>query len=696
MSGNFQPDYQPESRMQSVAVEALVEMARPRATFVDVTGQVLGLGRGDLAEVKLPVFQRGLKWNDDRLEQFHNSLIQGWPVGMLVLATESSRTINKKTGQRGFKLSLIDGQQRTWAFSRLMGEFWTQPWFVFSSPKWDATQSTPAGSIADAGLALSALAKALDATEKQIYDGTLAISLSGGAKAFDDYSEFLTKLIRELGLKPTTKAAARTAARKLVAAITQQFRDLKELKVPVVVLDESLKAHQPSIFRRLNQGVPLNGYDLLAATWEQDRLLTSSTSIADRKFLAEVLDVAETRIAATYADVTSGFVYEPNIDPLSTEDLSLFDLLYYLGRSIAAGPTFNINSDVLAFQVAALVFNGSINKVDDNLRRIFPHGADSSPDITLAPKLFREAGKNVELALKPLMDVTSKGVTLRGRIGLTPSAVYIATFLAHHNKVTKASGQRLALERRTASAADKAVSPGRIMTSNQRVSRLKATLPAWYVHDALTSVFAGSRAYEEVNNRVWAPPARGQRRLTPSNRMLDFPELADMLAAFDALWRGETDVLKTPQRRRISDGGSVLFRAAFAHLKVHDTVIDHVIPLAAGRAAADLLSANLPLNHVGNLMPLDETVNGNRKDEEWPIYKLRLTPAAQKAVKAALLVPWNSASTSTLVDWDTFIAFLSKRYRRMVGQALVNLQHETWLGLDAADKKVELAKLAIP
>ena len=455
MSGNFQPDYQPESRMQSVAVEALVEMAKPHATFVDVTGQVLGLGRGDLAEVKLPVFQRGLKWNDDRLEQFHSSLIQGWPLGVLVLATESSRTINKKTQQRGFKLSLIDGQQRTWALSRLVGEFWTKPWFVLKSPKWEDAHATPAGSIVDAGAAISALAKSLGVTDGKIYDGTVAVSRAGGEEAFDDYSEFLAKLIKELGLKPTTKAAARTAARKFVGAVTQQYKDLRDVKVPVVVLDESLKAHQPSIFRRLNQGVPLNGYDLLAATWGQDRLLTSSASAADRKFLAEVLDIAETRIAATYADVTSGFVYEPNIDPLSIDDLSLFDLLYYLGRSIAAGPTFNINSDVLAFQVAALVFNGSINKVDDNLRKAFPHGAESAPDVALVPKLFAEAGKNVELALKPLMDVTSKGVTLRGRMGLTPSAVYIATFLTHHNKVSKSSGSRLALERRTAAAVDR-------------------------------------------------------------------------------------------------------------------------------------------------------------------------------------------------------------------------------------------------
>jgi len=694
VTGTSLPDFHPESNVRSVAVVDIVLMSQPKGIYVDTTGSALGLGKDNLAEVKVPVFQRGLKWNDERVQQFHNSLIQGWPIGVLVLATESSRLINNKTGQRRFKLNLIDGQQRTWALAKLVGDFWTEPWYAFINPKWD-NGGTPTGSIVNAGLALKDLSDALGIAQTEVESAIFAIANRDGENGFDDYPTFLKNLTTELGVKATTKQSARKSAKNLAEALVQQFEDLRSIEVPVMVLDEALKSQLPSIFRRLNQGVPLKGYDLLAATWEQARLLAPTASLADKKFLNDVRDVAETRIAGTYADPSSGYVYEPNLEQLELSDLSLFDLLYYMSRNIAPGPTFNINSDVLAFQVAAMIFNGNINKVDDALRKSFPQGADGLPDIVAVPKLFAEAGKNVTSALEPMMDVTSKTVTLRGRVGLSQAVVYTSAFLTLHNRVVPSGAHRLSLVRRGGSADDRLVRPGVSLTAMARASAIKKALPAWFVHDSLTSVFAGSRAYEAANNRIWKSAGRGARRLTPANTMLELPPLGDLLGAFDHLWEVEVGVEKTPQRRRVSDGGSVLLRAAFSHLPVHDTVIDHMIPMGLGKSAATAAGEIYPLNHVANLMPLDELINNGRKDDDWDVYRPRLMGPQQEQVRAALLVPWSTATAGCLSSRDAFVALLSTRYRLLVGRALQNLHVDEWTSASKSDQKALLKKIAV-
>ena len=114
--------------------------------------------------------------------------------------------------------------------------------------------------------------------------------------------------------------------------------------------------------------MPLKGYDLLAATWGTSRILPKKATKAQKKFLQRVLAIAEDRISDTYAETEDGYEYDPTLDPLELTDLSLFDLLYYLSKEIGDRPTFTIKSDVTAFQVAALTFNGQIQKVDENLR----------------------------------------------------------------------------------------------------------------------------------------------------------------------------------------------------------------------------------------------------------------------------------------------------------------------------------------
>jgi hypothetical protein len=692
-----QDDFSPESRLLSLPVGSLVAMRSAKTDFADPSGALLGLGSGDLFDLKLPAFQRGLKWDDERLKEFHDSLIQGWPMGVIVIAIQSSAVINSQTGQRRYALSLIDGQQRSWALSRLVDEFWSKPWFMFHSPKWDVV-GPPAGSIVRAGAAAGAVAASIGCKQIDLEDAVRNVSQAKGPTCFDDYADFLEELELELDLQHAIGKASRAPARDLCDALKGQFQALCDIPVPALLLSEATQGQLPSIFRRLNEGVPLKGYDLLAAMWESAAIGTHALTTTDRKFLGEVLAVAEQRIMGTYSKLGSGYVIDPNLESLRLEDLSLFDLLHYLGTVMAGQQPFATTSDVLAFQTSALAFRGSIGKVDDGLRDAFPVGVAGEPDIRNLPKMYLAAASNVADALKPLMDVTSSNLTVRGKLGLTPSVVYLATLLTHHNVVEHKAGNHLTLRRRGNATNDRMVSAGAFLTASQRLSTLKRNLPSWYVHDALTSVFAGSRAYEAANDRVWeafrGAGKRGAFALKPSNQMFEQPDLDSMASAFNKLWSSEMSVDRTPIRRRVSDGGSVLMRAAYSNLHVHDYVIDHVLPYAKGRSSAQAAKDVYPLNHIANLMPLESTINGQRGDQDWVDFMKTIKPSEARTVKALLMVPPKDAKAASLKNLATFTDFLRLRYRALVAVALTNLQHDGWAGLTPSEKKDFLKALA--
>lgn len=700
MAGAPQPDYVAESRVVEIPVWALVEMRESKGAWVDPQGQVLSLGHGDLIEVMLPPFQRGLKWDEQRLSDFHESLIQGWPIGLVVLAAKSSRLINKKTGQRRHTLLLIDGQQRSWALAELTRNFWTRPWYNFASPKWDVLPS-PAGSIIDAGRARDQLANTLKVSAVDVERAIASITSTQGQTALERYPDFLKALCAVVKVDPeSTGQPAEDAAKNMADSLRRQFEEFGEIKVPALLLAEALEPQLPSIFRRLNEGVPLKGYDLLAAMWEGERL-TPGTDARRKKALADILDVARRRISSSYEKPGSGYTFDPNLESLEAADLSLFDLLYFLSRSMSTDVDSAPSSDVLAFQISALVLAGSIGKVDDLLRKSFPVDPVGGPDITNVPKLYQDAWKHVLSALKPMLDVSSSTLQLRGRLGLTPTVVYASTFLTHHNRVVAGAGGHLEIRARTASADDKLVEPGVTMTSGERLARLTETLPAWFVHDALTSTFAGSRAYEAVNKRIWSEFSSGSAKsrrllLEVSNEMLVHPSLDSMLSAFDRLWSLDLADQRTPQRRRISEAGSVLYRAAFSHLPVHDTVIDHVIPFSIGVATAKKVGKPYALNHIGNLMPLDKLVNGMRGDQPWDKFQSQLKPQARSKASKAAMVDWADTSTGCLRNPGLFNEFLSKRYRALVSQALTNLEHPEWLAVSGQARASKMRSIAIP
>jgi hypothetical protein len=687
MSARPQPDYSPESRIVHIPAAALVEMRDPQNTYVDSFG-FIGLGQGDLIKLTLPKFQRGLKWDKDKVSDFHDSLMQGWPIGVIVIAVQSSRLINDQTGQREHLLSLIDGQQRAFALTELTRTFWKQPRISFENPKWRSAQPQ-SGPVYEAGKAVDELASVLEVPRPDLESWVNAISREHAEEGFAEFVGFLDRLRRHgADGRKTKKPEARVPANALCTAVLAQFQELKKIPVPALVIGEILQPQLPTIFRRLNEGIPLKGYDLLAAMWDNAVLHRQGTALTTQRdqLLRAVLGRAESRIQKTYEEAGSGYDLDPNAEPVEITDLSLFDYLYFLGSEMHAGQhCFKVNPDVLAFQTAALTLRGSISQVDDRLREAFPCNTDGTPDVELTRDLFCDAAKQVALGLKPLMDVSLARMQLKGQLGLTPTVVYASVFLTHHN-IVRSGSPPVTLGKRGTAAADRLVRPGLSMTATDRLAALKKNLPAWYLHDMLHSTFAGSRAYEQASHRVYL----NGRMPAPSNIMFDQPSLESMAAALKGVWNSECDVDRTPQRRRISDVGAILFRAAYCHATVHDTVIDHVMAFTRGRVAADAAGDVYPLNHVANVMPLADAVNSRRRDSPWDTFYSTLTASEKTEAKQVLLIDPTELGESWLASAATFRSFLMMRYHAVVTQALVNVKHAEWLALDENAKQEQL------
>lgn len=700
------PSYASDSKIISVSADFLVGMRDAGRDFVDQKG-LMGLGAGDLIDLKLPRFQRGLKWNDDRLADFHDSLAQGWPIGVLVMAVIESQVLNEETGQRRITLSLIDGQQRSWALSRLIREFWSAPWITFRN-EGGLPDTDTHGPIAGASHAMRDLATAIDVDSSLLEAAVREVSKLHGRDVLVLYTDFLAALVKELedqaeGFSLSQDVLqlrdVRIATNALCQNLLHQEEALRQVEIPVLLLGESLQPQLPTIFRRLNEGVPLKGYDLLAALWESDLLAPSGrVSKPLKETLQSILAVASERISSSY-ESDAGYEMDANAEAMTIEELSLFDLLYFLGSRILDkrqsfhdknGPL--LNAQILAFQVAALVFRGSIGGVDQRLREVFPRMSSGLPDTSKVIDVFSEAAATLDSALKPMMDVSISTVQLKGRIGLTAAVVYLSVILTHHN-IIREGGDGLRLERRGTSAEDRSVRPGLSMTSTERRQQLKKNLPGWFVLDALTSHFAGSRGYEHAAGRVWKE-FRGTKPnkylLRPANAMLTPAPLDDLLSSLAELWRMETDVEKTPQRRRISDQGAILIRAAYLKSQVHDVAIDHIMPLKTVQSASKSLGEPLPLNHVANLMPLPESVNSSRNDVPWDTHFGTMQEAEKRAVAEMLLVEPTACAESNLENRDSFISFLKARYKLLVDRALTNLEIEDWLTLSEDERSDRL------
>jgi hypothetical protein len=236
------------------------------------------VGWTQTGEIQLPDFQRGYKWEDERIRQLLVTVLRGHPLGaVMLLKTGNTQVRFKPRPLDGVQLPpgvqakflLLDGQQRLTSLTQALsgdgivntkdarGKLLDRRYFIHMPTALDANRVDEAlVSIPADGVVRSNFGKDveldLSTTEKQHADGYFPLNLLYG-----DYMSWLLDFDnRDLGRE--------FHERFIKPAATYD--------IPAIVLDEDTdKAAVATVFEKVNVGgLPLNVFELLTAMFAGD------------------------------------------------------------------------------------------------------------------------------------------------------------------------------------------------------------------------------------------------------------------------------------------------------------------------------------------------------------------------------------------------------------------------------------------
>lgn len=240
-------------------------------------GQYLGWTRS--GEIQLPDFQRGYKWEDERIRQLLVTVLRGHPLGaVMLLKTGNSQVRFKPRAIEGVRLTpetsakflLLDGQQRLTSLTQALsgtgvvntkdarGKLFDRRYLVHMQTALDDQ-----GRVDEAVISLPA-----DGVLRSNFGKDIVLDLSDAAKQHAQgyfplhllYGDFMSWILeledRDLGKE--------FHERYIKPAATYD--------IPAIVLDEETdKAAVATVFEKVNiGGLPLNVFELLTAMFAGD------------------------------------------------------------------------------------------------------------------------------------------------------------------------------------------------------------------------------------------------------------------------------------------------------------------------------------------------------------------------------------------------------------------------------------------
>ena len=664
---------QPSDRTRPVFVQKWANVDLPlisleaakKGTQIECPHPLLGSTTDDQVIFELPTFQRGLVWTDTHGRSFQEALREGWPIGDIVLAERTAVPIPGGVGSLR-RFELIDGQQRTFWLNRTRDTFFRDCQYSLRTP--------------EANVAILSLTATIGGVNE---DG-----LRAAIQAWTAKSEFSTRWLRDsnqlfhhltafLGTPPPSagsqaEASCQDAIVDICREIETQYAALVNMKIPALLIREQLSESLHDIFQRLNSSTTLSDLDLLAAEWSRIHAPIKESSTLKGSQANTMAEIAKNRILETYD--SEAYEYSPEAAELSDDQLSLFDLLYSLGRFAqnsypATFEALESNSDRLAIFVAALLFGGGIGRRKEVAHTYPDEVASAYRDVSNFPAFFLRACADLDAAFARLNAVRA-GRRLRGRLGLVQAATYIASHMAVVYQVDAGVKRRMNIRQRSGNDELRLAGDSATTSVAARRDRFKRNVVAWFLRDVLAEDFQGSDAYSNAAKRVWSEFDADNRRWQPSEAMLHSPSADEILALCADRFRKEMDVTATPKRRRYSEAACAILRVAYAGttLTIAEEEIDHVVPFDArnGRTFA------VAINHGANLMPIPKRLNGGRRDAFLPTFVERLGDEDVLAVTERLITPLADAGASSLADPAAFRSFLLGRWSALV-KAILSL-----------------------
>jgi hypothetical protein len=240
-------------------------------------GQYLGWTRN--GEIQLPDFQRGYKWEDERIRQLLVTVLRGHPLGaVMLLKTGNTQVRFKPRAIEGVNLApgveakflLLDGQQRLTSLTQALsgdgvvntkdarGKLLDRRYFIHMP-----TAVEDSGRVDEAVISVPA-----DGVVRSNFGKDIDLDLSDGDKQ------------RALGYFPLNLLYGNymtwvfdLADRELGKSFHEQFiQPATTYDIPAIVLDEDTdKAAVATVFEKVNiGGLPLNVFELLTAVFAGD------------------------------------------------------------------------------------------------------------------------------------------------------------------------------------------------------------------------------------------------------------------------------------------------------------------------------------------------------------------------------------------------------------------------------------------
>ncbi len=525
-------------------------------------------------QINLPKFQRSVVWNDERQKKLIGSIRQGFPIGALLLY-KSANTTNGID-----RYSIIDGLQRTTAIIKYLK---SQTTFIGNSdadilPEWQSfgmwvvqtfTGTTPTNS------------ETIDLIHRFISEQT-SVDI--------DRMDFCNFVVARF---PSTSIQAFAASDELKSRFedfkssVKQSLDIRGANVPVIIFegDESLL---PEIFERLNShGVPLNKYQIFAATWRDECQIQNP----------EVVEAIKQFYMGRLQD-SSLEIDDIDVDGMPTE-LTLFDYLTGLGSVLTKKfpVLFDENwSDFIAFQIATVA-----HKLPIGSMRQLPNRFQRNNDALIATDAFTDA-------LLASCEIVS--TALKGRLSLKLNSSETAEFAGHSAFQIDSIVTLILLDGFTAMSWVPKESQFGSLNIEQYIRR-------WYLIDRLKDVW-GNAGDSQYFRYVWTQPDSESDYIEvvadPTSNTVE-----QLGSALDN-WFNDQMTRRDRSRKNVTRDTRLVLRYFYYNiLSVGDEDenffhVDHIVPVSwwSGFFKKFADSAG-PINSIGNLCLMIDRDNSHKK-----------------------------------------------------------------------------------
>lgn len=262
------------------------------------------IGDSNNRKVVIPIFQRGLRWEDARREQFIESLNKGYPFGSLLFA--------KQTEPNTY--SVVDGLQR----GSTICDYVFNPLSKNNISKIDEDVLTKIRvSLFPGNLNITIKAKIQEIILSYFHD----------KKTFDQIENYdlAKRIIEEIQTQEEKFNCCNKIIDALKPFVIEQKRTYEKIcsvNVPIIIYSGPNELLS-EIFNRINvKGIPLNNYEIYAAIWSQKKKTVNTAEIVN-KVVDKYLTLAQKGYNVDGFDAN---------EMLKNKELTAFEYLFGLGR----------------------------------------------------------------------------------------------------------------------------------------------------------------------------------------------------------------------------------------------------------------------------------------------------------------------------------------------------------------------------